>query len=60
MRPTNPFRLGRLELLWRPGSWRRPGEWVFGRQPCDDHGCVVLDVGFVVVSWLRGKHAEAD
>lgn len=48
--------IGRLELMWRRGSWCRPDEWIFGRQECDV-GCIVLDVGFFVVSWYRGVHA---
>lgn len=49
--------IGRLELMWRSGSWCRPGEWVFGRQFCP-YGCIVLDCGFFVFTWHRGAHVD--
>ncbi len=49
--------IGRLELLWRPGSWRHIDEWVFARQFCPQ-GCLVLDVGFFVFTWKRGRHHD--
>lgn len=51
----NPLVLGRLALYWRSGAWCRPSEWVFGRRGCDA-GCLVLDVGCVIVTWTRGYH----
>jgi hypothetical protein len=51
----NPLTIGRLELLWRTGSWRRTDEWVWGRQACDT-GCFIFDVLFFTVTWLRGAH----
>ncbi len=54
----NPLTIGRLELLWRPGSWRRTGEWCWGRAPCDG-GCFIFDVLFFTVTWLRGAHVNA-
>ena len=55
---ANPFRVGRFEVYLRPGSWRRLDEWVFARQACDE-GCLVYDVGFVCLTWNRGRHVEA-
>ena len=53
----NPLTIGRLELLWRAGSWCRPDEWAWGRQACDT-GCLIFDVLFVTVTWLRGSHVR--
>jgi len=49
---------GRLRIRSRPGSWRRPAEWEWGRQACDVEGCFVFDVGWILVEWLRGAHKE--
>lgn len=49
--------VGRLEVIWQPGSWRHLDEWVFARQGCDE-GCLVYDVGFVCLTWKRGRHVD--
>lgn len=46
-----------FQVTTRPGAWCRPSEWCFGRHACDG-GCLVYDVGWFWVEWLRGKHLE--
>lgn len=57
-RDSDGKKLFALQFTNRPGSWRRPGEWCFGRQACDGSGCIVYDIGWFWVEWLRGEHLQ--
>lgn len=42
-----------IELWNREGAWCRPSEWVFGIDRNCGSGCIILELGFCGITWLR-------
>jgi len=44
----------KIELWYCPGSWFRPDEWVFVINRSCKSGCVIIDIAWFGITWLRG------
>lgn len=43
----------RIEFWISEGSWYRPSEWVFSIDRNCGSGCIIIEIGFFGVTWLR-------
>jgi hypothetical protein len=51
---SNSMLIGRrLEIWWGSGSWYRPIEWVFEFGSGCSNKCIILELGFFGLTWLR-------
>lgn len=45
-----------IDFYWYPGAWRRPSEWVWGRDESCDIGCTIVDLSFFQVTIYAKGH----
>ena len=45
----------KVELWWRKDSWYLPDEYVFGIERNCYNKCVIVEMGFVGITWLCGE-----
>jgi hypothetical protein len=45
----------RIEFWITPYAWRHPSYWTFGIYDHCENGCILVDIGFVGFTWLRGE-----
>lgn len=50
----------RIELWDYPGSWRRTGEWVFSIDHSCYNGCIIISIGFIGITILKGECITKD
>lgn len=43
----------RIELWKGEGSWNRPDEWLFGWDTDCPNGCLIIEIGFFGITFLR-------
>lgn len=47
--------IGCIEFWSRDDAWYRPWEWKFGIDQTCYNKCVIFEIGFVGITWLRNE-----